>query len=295
MKYNDKILKENFRKRGETFFCNCEYRFLRVRKCKLSSRQNSEAGQMVEWGHVIETAFFGPSFDSWKNGHPKCFHPRGFPTRSKIRSMSYSRSYLLGLTRKKDFKGQHCARKVDPYFKRMESDLYNLVPASISTLAIKKNTYFGVANPKLIKVKGCSLRILKNIFVPPDHLRGDIARIIFYLKKFYPKKLKFSKEQIRLYQSWSQIDPVSPEECKRNDQIFKIQGNKNPFVLNNCPAKRVFWYLPFRIVYKKLRLALNWGFEVRKCKPNCLESFWTPRKFNCYKPELSKMLSNRNF
>ena len=84
-------------------------------------------------------------------------------------------------------------------------------------------------------------------FEPPDSIKGDIARIIFYMVVRYegengevdlemvnyddssPSGEPYHGIQSVLY-SWHIADAVSSFEQNRNDIIYNYQGNRNPFI-----------------------------------------------------------------
>jgi len=86
------------------------------------------------------------------------------------------------------------------------------------------------------------------IFDPPDHIKGDIARIYFYMAtRYYTEDtcwrgdssasppLAVDKANIKTWQEkmlrkWHNDDPVDEGERIKNDLIHRIQGNRNPFV-----------------------------------------------------------------
>jgi deoxyribonuclease I len=63
---------------------------------------------------------------------------------------------------------------------------------------------------------------------PMEAVRGDVARIYFYMADKY--NLRLSKQQKRLLEAWNKADPVDDIERDRNARIKAIQGNGNPFV-----------------------------------------------------------------
>lgn len=80
---------------------------------------------------------------------------------------------------------------------------------------------------------------------PADEYKGDFARTYFYFVTCYQTRLSgfgsyaaFSKNAypslsswaIKLYLKWSKEDPVSEKEIKRNEEAYKIQKNRNPFI-----------------------------------------------------------------
>lgn len=86
------------------------------------------------------------------------------------------------------------------------------------------------------------------IFDPPDHMKGDIARIYFYMAtRYYTEDscwrddlspsppLAVNKANIKTWQEkmlrkWHNDDPVDDGERAKNDLIHRIQGNRNPFI-----------------------------------------------------------------
>lgn len=81
------------------------------------------------------------------------------------------------------------------------------------------------------------------VFMPIDSFKGDVARIYFYVCVRYMDKIQnwsspvFSGNDLtswaeQLFLQWHQLDPVSTKERLRNDSVYKIQHNRNPFVDN---------------------------------------------------------------
>ncbi|HHW59384.1 MAG: endonuclease [Bacteroidales bacterium] len=79
------------------------------------------------------------------------------------------------------------------------------------------------------------------VFEPIDSFKGDIARIYFYMSTRYMNKINnwngesFENGDLapwakNLFLQWHQLDPVSTKEKQRNDSVFVIQHNRNPFI-----------------------------------------------------------------
>ena len=66
------------------------------------------------------------------------------------------------------------------------------------------------------------------VFEPPQAHKGNAARALFYFSIRYDLEISPMEEQF--LRKWSQQDPVDQEEQERNDEIYKLQGNRNPFV-----------------------------------------------------------------
>ena len=96
------------------------------------------------------------------------------------------------------------------------------------------------------KYSGCECYYDTDSWEPPNRVKGDVARMIFYMAvryegdngeidlelsdtvNTYPKALhgKFST-----LLEWNELDPVDDFERRRNDVIYeRWQHNRNPFV-----------------------------------------------------------------
>ncbi|MCU4174122.1 endonuclease [Carboxylicivirga sp. N1Y90] len=86
-------------------------------------------------------------------------------------------------------------------------------------------------------------------FEPIDEYKGDIARCLFYVATRYENVIAnwenngtadaildgssdkvFKDWQLNLLIKWHNQDPVSDKEIARNKEIYKFQGNANPFI-----------------------------------------------------------------
>jgi endonuclease I len=76
------------------------------------------------------------------------------------------------------------------------------------------------------------------VFEPrPDH-KGDVARALLYVYVTYAldaparsiMKLDNFKQEQAVLLRWNSADPVSAKEKARNEAIYKLQGNRNPFI-----------------------------------------------------------------
>lgn len=87
------------------------------------------------------------------------------------------------------------------------------------------------------------------VFEPIDEYKGDFARGYFYMATRYENLIAswvsntgatdvlngtsfpcFLPWQLSLLQEWHNLDPVSDKEMKRNNAIFALQNNRNPFI-----------------------------------------------------------------
>ena len=88
------------------------------------------------------------------------------------------------------------------------------------------------------------------VFEPNDEYKGDFARAYFYMVTCYEEKLPdwyvnyseviptldgnmypgFSNLQLEMLMKWAVQDPVSQKEITRNNAVYDIQHNRNPFI-----------------------------------------------------------------
>lgn len=132
-------------------------------------------------------------------------------------------------------------------------DLYHLYPGEAKANMAKSNYPLGevsyptfdndfvlVGNP--VTGQGGGARM---VFEPNDEYKGDFARTYFYVVTCY-QNLTWAKNYmwmlqqndyptltnwaIELLLKWSKEDPVSQKELDRNETVYSIQGNRNPFI-----------------------------------------------------------------
>lgn len=61
--------------------------------------------------------------------------------------------------------------------------------------------------------------------------RGEVARATLYFMLRYPKvKLPYTPQQVAMLKQWSAEDPPDLRERRRNAEVHKLQGNRNPFI-----------------------------------------------------------------
>ena len=70
------------------------------------------------------------------------------------------------------------------------------------------------------------------------------ARIIFYLLVRYSESDSISitnvAKSMDMLLRWNELDPVDDKEIRRNEAVFKIQGNRNPFIDYSHLAKKIW-------------------------------------------------------
>jgi endonuclease I len=89
-------------------------------------------------------------------------------------------------------------------------------------------------------------------FEPPDVTKGDAARSIFYMSTRYINDIEIidgdgsetgsnSIGDRATLELWNDIGTVDAEEIHRNNIIFKIQGNRNPYIDNSAWVDLISW------------------------------------------------------
>lgn len=107
------------------------------------------------------------------------------------------------------------------------TDLHNLKPADPDENAVRSNHYFGTI-------------VSSYIYEPRDEVKGDIARILFYMSTMYFDLTLNDDETtgsdwltmgvLSTLLIWNEQDPVDDFEMHRNDVIYSYQNNRNPFI-----------------------------------------------------------------
>lgn len=127
------------------------------------------------------------------------------------------------------------------------ADLHHIRPTNGTVNSTRNNNKFGIASsgnmvyyPNTTIVSGK----LNGYFEPNDNVKGDVARIIFYLMTRYSESDRHSWSDVctgyELLKSWNSSDPVDSWERHRNEAIYEIQGNRNPFIDNQGYATMIW-------------------------------------------------------
>lgn len=127
-----------------------------------------------------------------------------------------------------------------------KSDLHHLRPADGTLNSHRSNLPYGVvkdavwASPAVDGVGEISLVGTDadgtKVFTPRSSMRGDLARDQFYFFTRYhgdrPDGYSLDNFRVSLptLVRWHAEDPVDDAERARNEAIFRIQGNRNPYV-----------------------------------------------------------------
>ena len=142
----------------------------------------------------------------------------------------------------------------------MYTDLHHLYPVDGNINTRRSNNPYGETNGEdyksandFSKLGACTYPgYTGKVFEPNDEYKGDFARTYFYMVTCYEEKLhdwytNFSSTevtavidgstypalqtwQLNMLMKWAKNDPVSEKERNRNNAVYAIQHNRNPFI-----------------------------------------------------------------
>jgi endonuclease I len=130
----------------------------------------------------------------------------------------------------------------------MNTDLFHIYPTDGYVNGMRSNYPFGeVNNPSWTsangsKVGNCSFTGYSGVVFEPVHeYKGDFARTYFYMLTRYMNDVDaWSSEMLagddfslwakELLLEWDNGDPVSQKEIDRNNAVYLVQDNRNPFI-----------------------------------------------------------------
>ena len=185
----------------------------------------------ADYKSVIKDKFWGAIY---KNGGQTFFCKKSFSKKTPLLAVSHIypsaqvRDHLQCGTKRQ------CLRSDDRYMEII-SDLHNVVPADSYFEFKRKGAKFGNLE-ETIEANNCGIRKKLHIIDPPNELKGDIARILFYMKANYDLPLRTHMSLLKL---WHENDPPSPEEVSRNAIVAEYQGNDNEFISNPSLAYNI--------------------------------------------------------
>lgn len=159
----------------------------------------------------------------------------------------------------------------------MYTELYHIYPTDGYVNSIRSNYPFGeVDNPTKTSQNGSKVGpnatpgYTGTVFEPIDAYKGDFARTYFYMATRYEDVIAgwesyspegnnvldgssdkvFEQWTLDLFLAWHKQDPVSEKETNRNNAVYAIQKNRNPYIdhpwmvecvwLNECDPNPVY-------------------------------------------------------
>lgn len=139
----------------------------------------------------------------------------------------------------------------------MNTDLFHIFPTDQCVNNMHSNLPFAIVGViSDTSLNGCKKGTCATpgysgtVFEPIDAYKGDFARAYFYMATRYENVIAtwpaydpvaavvmngtsypaFQTWYVNMLIQWSSEDPVSAKEIARNDSVFKIQNNRNPFI-----------------------------------------------------------------
>jgi endonuclease I len=141
----------------------------------------------------------------------------------------------------------------------MYTDLFHLYPADAYVNGRRSNYPYGnVGNTNFTSTNGSKLGSPATanfnesayVFEPANEYKGDFARTYFYMATCYENRIAgwrgnnaatrdilagnsypaFKSWYVDLLIEWHNADPVSEKEINRNNAVYQIQGNRNPYI-----------------------------------------------------------------
>jgi deoxyribonuclease-1 len=189
------------RNEAGTFYCGCNWTWtgrsggrVDLASCGYKVRAQQTRAERTEWEHVVPASNFGRARQCWQTG------------------------------------GRQNCNATDPVFNAMEADLHNLTPAIGEVNADRSNFNFGMLSSTPQQHGACPVKVdFSNRTVEPrDEIKGQIARIYFYMFDRYD--LNMSRQQQQLFMAWHSQFPISDWERERDRRIAIRMGHSNPFV-----------------------------------------------------------------
>lgn len=171
-----------------TFYCGCQWQWagrtggrVNLASCGYQVRKQVDRAERIEWKHVVPAWVIGHQRQCWQNGGRK-----------------------------------NCVSD-DPVFRIMEADMHNLVPSIGEANADRNNYKFGML-PSTQKQHGqCDFKIdfSDQVVEPRDQVKGQIARVYFYMHDRYD--LRMSRQQQQLFLAWHKQYPPTEWETAHSD------------------------------------------------------------------------------
>jgi endonuclease I len=127
----------------------------------------------------------------------------------------------------------------------MRSDIFHLYPSDVTANSMRANLDFGIVVSQTWGVGGSKLGTdsdAQMVFEPRDVHKGNVARTHFYFIIRYDGNYNSYVDPAKMethFRSWHVSDPVDSAEEQRNEDIFDLQHNRNPFIDHPALADRI--------------------------------------------------------
>jgi endonuclease I len=199
----------------------------------------------------------------------------------------------------------------------MYSDLHHVFPTDGWVNGLHaSNPYGEVSNPIAttsngsksgLNSFGCYTGI---VFEPIDAYKGDVARAQLYMiTRYEDSMIKWRSNgdadnvlngtlypslddwYIQLLLKWNKIDPVSQKEIDRNNAIYALQNNRNPFIDNPDFADSIFKCVNLQCIVPVVLTQFT-----ARLNNKAVELQWqVNREINFSRYEIQRSIDGRNF
>jgi deoxyribonuclease-1 len=203
-----KIVAKIFVDHKQTLYCQCQYdsrKQVSLTSCGMQSAEDMKRAHRVEIEHIMAAENFGKQFECWRT--PLCVK-NGQP-----------------------YKGRRCCQKIDPKFRHIEAELYNLWPAVGLVNQARSNYRFGMLDEKQ-DFYGCAFSVNKQLrrAEPPDFAKGVVARANLFIADHYG--VRISDAQRKLLTAWNKLFPPDAWDTEWAKRVAVIEGYENPYIGN---------------------------------------------------------------
>ena len=122
------------------------------------------------------------------------------------------------------------------------ADMHHIRPTATNTNSNRGNLKYGNVNHSTAKESHNTTYGTNTLsgwygggyFEPLDTVKGDAARICLYMYTCYyasgSLKLNNVAKDVKTLVDWSNLDLPSEQEKIRNEKVFALQGNRNPYI-----------------------------------------------------------------
>ncbi|WP_027379372.1 endonuclease [Chryseobacterium daeguense] len=160
----------------------------------------------------------------------------------------------------------------------MYSDLFYVVPTDARINQLRSNYPYGIVGSTIYyaftnssRIGNCAIpgvTYTGRVYEPINEFKGDVARSLLYFAVRYEGKLgtfnfnnnvnpasdtnpldgteerAFDPAYIAMLLQWHQQDPVSQKEIDRNNAVYTLQKNRNPFIDNPAWVNAIWGQTP---------------------------------------------------
>lgn len=192
----------------DTLYCHCYYdsdNRTDLTSCGLEAYAELKRVHRMEWEHMMPAYQFGHTLLCWQE--KLCVKKDGVP-----------------------YRGRACCQKLNPQFRRMEAELYNLWPAVGEINRARYNFSFAYVPNHEPTYPRCTIRIDRHTktIEPDNQSKGIVARATLFMAMRYSIPLPSS--QRRLLESWNEQFPPNAWEKTWAKHVAQQEGYANPFI-----------------------------------------------------------------